>query len=406
MIGSKLFRSTIRNLSITFNPGFTYQTYNPETKLIECEAIKANAVNYERRYICNSRVAFNKCVMAMQKDFPDIPKGVLKIGEETDDEIMFLRYSNGLIDTAIEAYNNHHNLVLRPDDFWYSIISQFSIYINRYGKDIGVNLVKDPNIKTNLEIVVDSREMLDPKNYQNLIPRMIKKIETQMIDQKFIKWLTPKFTTTTNEDTLIYQLITMTTLKRWFSYVMGGRCGFPKITLHGTAEDYKEMKKRILDLANYNSTNGFMERWMELLIPIVNNLIKTAEGNPNLQFWRQTIFDHSGSGEHHITGWLTAFTIFNGDGDWQDNQFPNYYRKTIDGVTYPIIDLDTQSIPKYIAYAPISFINNDTEPYWVKKGTVIAGQPFVKLVDKKTLMPKAVWGLLIHDEEADQIKSK
>ena len=38
--------------------------------------------------------------------------------------------SRGLVGTVIEAYNNHHNLQLRPDDIWIAILTQFCSYVN------------------------------------------------------------------------------------------------------------------------------------------------------------------------------------------------------------------------------------------------------------------------------------
>jgi len=37
---------------------------------------------------------------------------------------------NGFVYCCIASYNTHHNLVLRPDDVWHTIISQFALYVN------------------------------------------------------------------------------------------------------------------------------------------------------------------------------------------------------------------------------------------------------------------------------------
>ena len=41
-----------------------------------------------------------------------------------------VRNGNGLVDTAVTAYNGHHHLVIRPDDVWITILTQFSLYVN------------------------------------------------------------------------------------------------------------------------------------------------------------------------------------------------------------------------------------------------------------------------------------
>ena len=35
----------------------------------------------------------------------------------------------GLVDVAATAYNQHHDLVWRPDDVWQAILTQFSLYV-------------------------------------------------------------------------------------------------------------------------------------------------------------------------------------------------------------------------------------------------------------------------------------
>jgi hypothetical protein len=43
---------------------------------------------------------------------------------------------NGFVDGAIEAYNNHQNLEIRPDDIWLSILSQLNIYVNKHAEEL------------------------------------------------------------------------------------------------------------------------------------------------------------------------------------------------------------------------------------------------------------------------------
>jgi hypothetical protein len=39
--------------------------------------------------------------------------------------------SNGFVYGCLEAYNNHHNLFIRPDDVWITIMAQFAIYADK-----------------------------------------------------------------------------------------------------------------------------------------------------------------------------------------------------------------------------------------------------------------------------------
>ena len=39
------------------------------------------------------------------------------------------RVLNGFVNTIVQAYSSHHHLILRPDDVWLSIMTQFSAYV-------------------------------------------------------------------------------------------------------------------------------------------------------------------------------------------------------------------------------------------------------------------------------------
>ncbi|KAG8797798.1 hypothetical protein FRB91_008370, partial [Serendipita sp. 411] len=43
---------------------------------------------------------------------------------------------NGFVDAVVEAYNNHHHLIIRPDDVWCAILSQFNLYVNANAEEL------------------------------------------------------------------------------------------------------------------------------------------------------------------------------------------------------------------------------------------------------------------------------
>eukprot|EP00957_Ditylum_brightwellii_P024538 1852407-Ditylum_brightwellii.AAC.1 len=42
----------------------------------------------------------------------------------------------GLVSAIMDAYNHHHNLILRPDDVWQAILTQFSFYVNANAEEL------------------------------------------------------------------------------------------------------------------------------------------------------------------------------------------------------------------------------------------------------------------------------
>jgi hypothetical protein len=43
---------------------------------------------------------------------------------------------NGFVETCIAAYNQHHHLIIRPDDVWLAIITQFSFFVNGHPEEM------------------------------------------------------------------------------------------------------------------------------------------------------------------------------------------------------------------------------------------------------------------------------
>jgi len=58
---------------------------------------------------------------------------------------------NGFVNAVTRAYNQHHHLVIRPDDIWQSIMTQFSFYINARAEDFRNKFV---NFEGKKELVV------------------------------------------------------------------------------------------------------------------------------------------------------------------------------------------------------------------------------------------------------------
>jgi len=59
--------------------------------------------------------------------------------------------NNGFVNAVTQAYNEHHHLILRPDDIWLSIMTQFSFYLNARAEEFRSKFV---NFEGKKELVV------------------------------------------------------------------------------------------------------------------------------------------------------------------------------------------------------------------------------------------------------------
>lgn len=134
-------------------------------------------------------------------------------------------------------------------------------------------------------------------------------------------WIEPKFTTTTDNDSLIARVALMGAMKNYFAYGCMQCCGIPEVTLMGTLEDWQELRRRVDRLAEYGEQTNqeHLVSWRNILIPIVDQFIASYQGNVDENFW-QSCANHSGggSGPSYISGWALAFSPFL-KGEWRLN---------------------------------------------------------------------------------------
>ena len=72
------------------------------------------------------------------------------------------------------------------------------------------------------------------------------------LGEKILDFLTPDFSTTTNDSKIICKISIMGAFKKYFEYKLRKKgCGLPYIILEGTADDYKKTLNKANDLKQY-----------------------------------------------------------------------------------------------------------------------------------------------------------
>lgn len=255
----------------------------------------------------------------------------------------------GLVSAIVKAYNRHHELVLRPDDLWQAILTQFSFYVNGHAEDLRDRFVDFKGKKT---LVVEMEGTLFTADYAKFAHRMVhENIVHNIKDPSVVEWILPKFTTTTWTDQVTASVSLMSTLKAYFEYIGQLACGIPKVTLIGTPEDWKCLRVKVDRLLDYDLRDTRMTAWHQLLAPVLDEFVKSASGDPSIAFWDRVCSHHGGgSGPSYLSGWVTVFAVFNSDGEWQPNRSQ---------VPYPMIDFD--SLPVGVVSVPVLVDDNGTQ---------------------------------------------
>ncbi|PPQ64195.1 hypothetical protein CVT24_008613 [Panaeolus cyanescens] len=312
---------------------------------------------------------------------------------------------NGFVDTILNAYNAHHNLELKPDDVWIAIVSQFNFYVNAHAEELRSKFVAHEDKK---KLVISGDGNRFTANFGELASKMTDLIQENVVDPELQKWLLPDFTTTTFNDTVVCSVLMMSTLKEYFSYGFELRCGLPSVTLLGEKEDWEKLLARIDKFKTFGEEPA---AWEKLLRPILSRFVRAFDGNFDRHFWSKVCHIHAhGSGPSYMSGWLTAFCVWNKDGVWIG---PNYKPLSarqltggwsglitegvplrLDGVSYH--RLDTKKIPPAICEVEVSLDDNGEK----FECMMVAGHISSTIcgVKKDTMAPNPAWFMFITSE--------
>lgn len=95
-------------------------------------------------------------------------------------------------------------------------------------------------------------------------------------------------------------------------------CGIPSITLRGTEQDYVSIIKRLDGIRDLGPE---ADAFVTLLRPILQQFVIALSKGPEAcdsKFWSRIChYKDWGSGAPMLSGWITAFCVWNTEGKWQ-----------------------------------------------------------------------------------------
>ncbi|KAG8824195.1 hypothetical protein FRC19_002307 [Serendipita sp. 401] len=324
---------------------------------------------------------------------------------------------NGFVDTIVTAYNRHHHLVIRPDDIWCAILNQLGFYVNANAEALRSKFVAHEG-KKELEIIgFGNRYTVDFGKMANAMGELMKQ---NIVDETLHDWVIPNFTTTTPNDIVVCSVTLMSTLKEYFSYKFTLRCGIPSITLLGEKQDYLSILQRLDKLEEFGQEPTVLAH---LLRPVINEFanafdyVKGGDSLPNPEFWGKVCHTRSGgSGPTFLSGWITAFCVWDAKGKWQGGKIDNINKfltaeevtrlernpfgppppLILENMRYPVID--AADTPKGFCQVDVKLDDNgelfDCLMVAGHVGMAISGAEGVK----DTLQPVTEWFMFIKGE--------
>ncbi|KAJ6491058.1 hypothetical protein C8R45DRAFT_1138088 [Mycena sanguinolenta] len=272
----------------------------------------------------------------------------------------------GFVNTVLSAYTGSHALVLRPDDIWLTIMSQFSLYANANPELLGdhTNFVSHEPGRSQPPLIVDP-------NSPPLSTQMVDLMQRNVLDPALREWMLPNFSTSTLHDIAVLSMLRMVppVNKVLLPRTETRSRGIPRVILEGRRKDWEKLLHKLDKLKECGIP---AIAWYHLLYPVVSQIAKSFydQNNPDREFWKKVVHvEGFGGGSSNLSGWITAFSLFSCEGKWRIPQLrtvsllrlerkiqlpylpivsgpstlrhskKQVFNMTIDGIKYPVLNI-------------------------------------------------------------------
>lgn len=272
--------------------------------------------------------------------------------------------SDSFVRGAIQAWAQHLHLVIRPDEVWFTILTQMNFYMQTHAEQVRDIFVSHQGQET---------IYIEDTDWHKVLFRFQFEIQKRVKTDWLLKWIQPKFSTTTEDDLMVSNILMMGLMKAYFRYVGGIICGLPSVSLLGELSDWEALLAKLDRLPDFGAGPA---RYKARLLPVLSRFVesyKNPESAEVRKFWNSIVRSSTsgmcGQPPVMISGWITAFFFWTADG--KEYARGGSSAVELDGVSYPL--LDPSDLP--IGYAGAPFTMRDyggmaNFPAYVMAGTL------------------------------------
>ena len=225
---------------------------------------------------------------------------------------------HALLAAAHFAFDQHHPLVLSPDDIWLCIAQGFGTHANRDAEPLRSRIVGWSQGKEMISVRRDHFVKGSPDNdWPGCFSEFSDGIAAHVGKKRDL--LVASFSTTGRVEKAASEIALMSALSSCFEFEVRTLCGIPRITLLGTAEDWKSVRMRAAVLSEFD-----LGWWCRALEPVLDQFVRASRGSVDVEFWRSLYKLRGGSGGPWVSGWINVLFPYlqaeEGPG-WQRNPY-------------------------------------------------------------------------------------
>ena len=203
-----------------------------------------------------------------------------------------------LVQMAHDAFYEHRPVALSPDVVWFTIAQGFATHVNLNAEALRHRFVHHEG-KLKLVVERSAFQLGQPNPWPEAFTAFSSQIAQHV--GKLRDLVVADFSTTGPLERAATEVLLMDTFQAYFQYEMMCGCGIPQITLLGTTDDWRSVRRRAQHLSEYG-----LEDWTAALLPVLDRIVATAEGVDDPLFWRSFFHYESGSMGSALTGWINV----------------------------------------------------------------------------------------------------
>lgn len=206
---------------------------------------------------------------------------------------------HGFVDAVHAAFDNHHPLILSPDDIWLCLIQGFAMHVNANAETLRSKFVQHEGKK---ELCVRRDDFVkgsDSNDWPGMFSMLADKIAEHT--EKTRSLIVADFSTTGIVERAASEIVLFDSMRSFFNYRLMTACGIPEITLLGTLADWVLIRKKAEAFAEFG-----LDEWVQELLPILDQFVNAKQGKVDVPFWESFYKSRGGSGGPYANGWINV----------------------------------------------------------------------------------------------------
>lgn len=292
-----------------------------------------------------------------------------------------------LLAAVHQAFAEHRPLVLSPDVVWLTLAQGVAQHIRLNAERLRERLVRHEG-RRNLKVQVGAVPRTD-EDFLAILEDFRGQLREAM-GPGLPRLMSCDFSTSTDIERMAGDVVLMDAMSPYFDFTLAIRCGIPRVTLLGTPEDWRAIRRRIDVIAELD-----LAWWTSSLIPIADELVRASEGQPDRQLWTELYKPAAAYGWDRMAGWVMRLFPYIGQSGSFDQRNPllaQSHAEFLKSRDAALDDFDVPGVALHWVPAGLSCVPlrvQDEPMTWRETWSLEAGVLAVTVAADGALMPRA-----------------